>query len=91
MKQPCKCLVGTLVSLVLFATGCSTAPPTSLSEMRKAQARELVAQCYMEREGERLLFGPGPVFTACSKWAHALVRVRYGQSRAPQPTAFGTK
>ena len=91
MKQPSKCLLGTLVSLVLFATGCATTPPTTLSGMREEQARMLIARCYMEREGERLLVGPGPVFTACSRWAHAMVRVRYGQSSAQQPVAFGTK
>ncbi len=88
MKQPGKYWLGSIV--LMLAAGCATTPPTTLSGMREEQAQILIARCYMARAGERLLVGPGPVFTACSRWAHAAVRVRYGQS-STQQTAFGTK
>ncbi len=71
------------------SAGCMTPnqAPTSLEGMRSQEARKLAMQCYADREGERLFAGPQAVYLACSRWAHAVVQVRYRQT-VPVASAF---
>ena len=67
------------VALLAFTliSGCaSTAPPTSLQRMKLNMVSRLAAQCYWEHEGERFVYGPSPVWSACRRWAHETVNSR---------------
>ena len=83
------CVCRALAAAVLtVSAGCVTQDPTSLDGMQFQTARKLALQCYVEREGERFVYGPGQVFHACSQWAQRVVRVQYPQASAWSPSAL---
>lgn len=65
---------GVALLLCTFISGCATSsPPTSLQRMKMSMVSRLAADCYWEHEGERFVFGPAPVWSACRRWAQKAV------------------
>lgn len=68
-----------LATLTVALSGCASSPNYSLQGLRLEAANKLAVRCYAHHEGERLVFGPAQVFSACRQWAHQQVQVRFPQ------------
>ena len=66
-----------LLCSLFLSVGCAIPQPTTLQGMQDLEARKLALQCWADREGERLVFGAHATFTACNRWAHQVMALRY--------------
>jgi len=60
-----------------LVTGCASAPPSTLQQVKSRMTSKLTAQCYWEHDGERHVFGAAPVWSACRRWATEVVTVQF--------------
>jgi hypothetical protein len=76
--------VSVIMLLVALQYGCASAPPSSLQQMKLAMVTKLAAQCYWEHDGERYVFGAGPVWLACRTWAKDAVNGHFANTSGNQ-------
>lgn len=61
-------------------SGCATAPPNSLQQIKLSMTSKLTADCFWKHEGERYVFGAAPVWSACRRWATTAVNGQFRNS-----------
>jgi hypothetical protein len=68
----------TPILMLSFAlAGCAATPPGhSLQAVQNDMVRRLAADCYWQREGERVVYGAADIYAACRRWADRQVRVQ---------------
>ncbi|MEZ5559222.1 MAG: hypothetical protein R3E86_11880 [Pseudomonadales bacterium] len=79
--SPLRTVAATVLAMTAIG-GCATSG-NSYFELRERQVARIAGECYWQREGERLVYGPAPVYAACRQWARSQVAVR-------MPSAVGT-
>ena len=68
--------VSGLILALAISSGCASQNVASLASIQNKEINKLAAACWRAREGERFVFGPGPVWIGCKQWAEQRVAPR---------------